>query len=326
VRYGLGAILGVGEGAVQAVVGEREAHGPYRDLVDFCRRVDLKRLNRRTLEAMIRAGALDALGPNRATLMGSLTRAMQAATQAVEAHAAGQPDLFGGLAPGPSAAGEAFPPLPEWPEEQRLVGEKETLGLYLTGHPIEGHVAELGRFVTARLGELNPAERRTVVVAGLVAEIRAINSRRGRMAVVALDDGTARIDVVVYAELYGQRREVLMPDRVLVVEGELGLDERTGGPSLVASQVYDLDQARAAYARGLLIRLEAGGGSPGLVDGLAAVLRPYQEGRTPVYVEYRRPDASARLKLGEAWRVNPTDELLRRLAEVAGPDGVRMEY
>jgi DNA polymerase-3 subunit alpha len=326
VRYGLGAIKGVGEGAVQAVVGEREAHGPYRDLVDFCRRVDLKRLNRRTLEAMIRAGALDALGPNRATLMGSLTRAMQAATQAVEAHAAGQPDLFGGLAPGPSAAGEAFPPLPEWPEEQRLVGEKETLGLYLTGHPIEGHVAELGRFVTARLGELNPAERRTVVVAGLVAEIRAINSRRGRMAVVALDDGTARIDVVVYAELYGQRREVLMPDRVLVVEGELGLDERTGGPSLVASQVYDLDQARAAYARGLLIRLEAGGGSPGLVDGLAAVLRPYQEGRTPVYVEYRRPDASARLKLGEAWRVNPTDELLRRLAEVAGPDGVRMEY
>jgi len=327
IRYGLGAIKGVGEGAVQALVGEREANGPYRDLVDLCRRLDLRRVNRRTLEAMIRAGALDGLGLNRASLMASLTRALQLAAQAGEAHAAGQPDLFGGPSPLPSAAAaEGISTLPEWPDEQRLAGEKETLGLYLTGHPIQRYAAELAQFVTAPLGELNPAQGGRVVVAGLVVEIRAINSRRGRMAVVGLDDGTARVEVVIYADLYGQRREALVPDRVLVVEGELTVDERTGGASVIATQVHDLDQARAAFAKGLLIQLEAGGEAPAMVNGLAAVLRPFQEGRTPVYIEYRRPGASARLKLGDAWRVNPTDELLRRLGELTGADRVSVEY
>jgi DNA polymerase-3 subunit alpha len=326
IRYGLGAIKGVGEGAVQALVAEREANGRYRDLVDFCRRIDPRRLNRRTVEAMIRAGALDALGPNRASLMASLSRALQVATQAGEAHAAGQPDLFGGAGPAGAVAAEVLVSVPEWPDEQRLAGEKETLGLYLTGHPIERHAAELGQLVSARLGDLNPAQGGRVVVAGLVAEIRSINSRRGRMAVVGLDDGTARVEAVVYSDLYGQCRDALAPDRLLVVEGELTLDERTGGGSVVATQVYDLDQARAAFAKRLLIHLEAGAEGEGLVSGLAAVLKPFQEGRTPVYIEYHRPGASARLRLGEDWCVNPTDELLRRLGELTGAERVRVEY
>jgi DNA polymerase-3 subunit alpha len=329
IRYGLGAIKGVGEGAVAALVAERAAHGPYRDLADFCRRVELRKLNRRMLEAMIRAGAFDGLGLNRASLMGSLTAVLQFAARAGEASAAGQPDLFGAL--GPPGAADATPPslvtpLPDWPDEQRLAGEKETLGLYLTGHPIERYRAELAGFVTGTLADLAPAQGGTVVVAGLVTELRTINSRRGRMAVLTLDDRTARIGVVVYTELYTQRREVLAGDRVLVVEGELTVDDRTGGPSVVAQQVHDLDQARAVHARRLLIRIDATQAGHGFVSGLATVLKPFQEGRTPVYIEYRRPDASAELRLGDAWRVNPTEELLRRLGELAGSDRVRVEY
>jgi DNA polymerase-3 subunit alpha len=326
IRYGLGAIKGVGEAAIQATVSERERGGEFRDLVDFCRRVDLRRLNRRMIEAMIRAGALDRLGANRASLMGSLTRALQLATQAGEAHAAGQPDLFGGTISEQAAGAGALAVLPEWPEDQRLTGEKETLGLYLTGHPIERYREELSHFATARLGELGPGQPGSVVLAGLVVDIRTINSRRGRMAIVALDDRTARVEVVVYSDLYSQKRDVLVPDRVLVAEGELAVDERTGGPSLLATQVYDLDQARAAFAKRVLIRLDADQGGQGVVNGLATVLRPFQEGRTPVFIEYRRADASAWLRLGDDWRVNPTDELLRRLTDLAGADRVRVEY
>jgi DNA polymerase-3 subunit alpha len=328
IRYGLGAIKGVGQAAVETLVNDRRTNGPYRDLVDFCRRIDPRRLNRRTVEAMIRAGALDSLGPGRASLMGSLTAALQLAAQASHASEAGQPDLFGGPA-GTRWDGPELPALaecPEWPEQQRLAGEKETLGLYLTGHPIERYRPELARFVTGRLADLAPAQGGAVIVAGLVADMRVINSRRGRMAVLTLDDRTARLEVVVYADLFSERREALATDRVLVVEGELGSDERTGGPSLVAQRVFDLDQARAHFARRLLIRLDAGGSAHGLVDGLATVLRPFQEGRTPVYVEYRRADARAELRLGETWRVNPTEELIRRLADLAGPDRVQVEY
>ena len=326
VRYGLGAIKGVGQAAVDSIVREREGVGQYRDLVDFCRRVDPRRLNRRAIEAMIRAGALDGLGLNRGSLMASLTRALQLAVQAGEASAAGQSDLFGGHTAGAARAPEALVEVPDWPEDQRLAGEKETLGLYLTGHPIERYAGELAQFVTGRIAELGLLQGGTVIVAGLVAEIRAINSRRGRMAVVALDDRTGRLDVVIYSDLFAQCRDALVADRVVVAEGELTADERTGGASLIATQVYDLDRARAIYGKRLLIRLDAAAATPGLVNGIAAALRPFQEGRTPVYVEYRRPGASARLQLGELWRVSPTEELLRRLGELAGPEKICVEY
>jgi DNA polymerase-3 subunit alpha len=327
VRYGLGAIKGVGQAAVEGIVAERVAHGPYRDLTDFCGRSDLKRLNRRTLEALIRAGAMDGLGPNRASLTASLPRALQEAARAGEASAAGQTDLFGGAGgEGPAAAAEVMLEVPEWPEDQRLQGEKETLGLYLTGHPIERYAEELGQFVSGRIADLAPGQGGTVLVGGLCTEVRTINSRRGRMAVATLDDRSGRLDLVVYSDLFAQCREVLGPDRVLVAEGELTLDERTGGASLIATRVQDLDQARALYGKRLLIQLDAGPSSEGILAGLAPVLRPFQEGPTPVYIEYRRPDASARLRLGEEWRVSPTEKLLRRLGELAGPDRVRIEY
>ena len=203
-----------------------------------------------------------------------------------------------------------------------LIGDVAGLG---DEHLVDVHIGHLRRKLAA-VADLAPGQGGTVLVGGLCTEVRTINSRRGRMAVATLDDRSGRLDLVVYSDLFAQCREVLGPDRVLVAEGELTLDERTGGASLIATRVQDLDQARALYGKRLLIQLDAGPSSEGILAGLAPVLRPFQEGPTPVYIEYRRPDASARLRLGEEWRVSPTEKLLRRLGELAGPDRVRIEY
>ncbi len=326
IRYGLGAIKGVGEGAVESVMAERRAHGPFTDLFDFCRRVDTRRLNRRALEAMIKAGALDSLGGGRAALMATLTRALQAAEQHGRASAAGQDDLFGAALAAPVEDAPGLQEVPEWGDDERLAGEKETLGLYLTGHPIDRHLAELERFVSGRLEAIRPPRPENVVVAGLVVDLRTIESKRGRMAVLTLDDRSARMEVTVFSDTYQEYRPLLARDALLVVEGEAGPDERNGGWSVTARRVHDITAARGAFAKRLHVRLEGDGVANGIAGRLAEVLGPFREGGTPVYVDYARPGAEARLRLGDEWRVTPSDELLHRLGELAGEDGVAVEY
>ncbi len=325
IHYGLGAIKGVGHAAIENMMAERREHGAYRDLFDFCQRVDTRRFNRRTLEAMTRAGALDRLGPTRAAMMATLTRALQAADQLSRDRAVGQADLFGASAAAPAQT-EGFIDVSEWPEEQRLAGEKETLGLYLTGHPIARYEHELSRFTTERLADLGPSRRRTVTVAGLVTALRTINSKRGRMAIITLDDRTARLEAAIYSDVYQHYRDVLCQDKLLVVEGEVAADDYTGGHSMSVQKVYDMDQARAAFAKRLRITVSAERAGSGFPHALKDVLEPYREGRIPVFVDYQRPDATARLRLGEGWLVNPTDELLHRLSELAGESRVQVDY
>ncbi len=327
ILYGLGAIKGVGDAAIEAILAER-SDAPYRDLFDFCRRVDTRRANRRVIEALIRAGALDGLGPGRASMMATLTLALHAAEQYARDRAAGQNDLFGGVVP--EAEGEAeseFTPAPEWDEEERLAAEKETLGLYLTGHPISRYERELDRITSTRLRDLRPRPGQRQVIAGLVVQMRTNRSRNGRMAVLALDDRTARADVVVYSELYERHRELLVCDRVLVVEGEAGEDEFSGGCSLVAEALYDLDQARARHARALVVRLGSVHPRNGLAEELAAALRAFAEGPIPVRIECTVPaGAAVELELGERWRVRPEEALLRRLRELLGEGAVELRY
>ncbi len=332
IRYGLGAIKGVGQGAIEGLVAERERGGPFQDLYDFCRRVDLHRVNRRVLEALVRAGALDGLGPNRATLMARLPTALQLAEQHERDAGAGQVDLFGGVMPAAAEAEAA--PLPEWDEAQRLQGEKETLGLYLTGHPISRYEAELERFVTARLAVLRGedadgvamGEERPVVVAGLVVGLRLRNTRRGRMAFAVLDDRTARMEVRVFPEVYERCRNQLVRDRVLVVEGTLAFDDYSGTRQVTADRVHDLPEARALFARRLVIRVDREQAGNGFAAGLARILEPYREGGVPVALDYSNGAARARLALGREWAVRPEDELLHRLVELAGSDAVELEY
>jgi DNA polymerase-3 subunit alpha len=339
VVYGIGAIKGVGESAIEAMLEARQEGDAFRDLWDFCRRIDLHKANRRVLEALIRAGALDELGKNRATLMEQLPMAIKLAEQHRESQAAGQVDLFGMV--GESAAAEPDPQLAgrvwdEWEEEERLQGEKETLGLYLTGHPVNRFDKEINALVGARIGNLlsspkgrGDREPRTVV--GLVVGVRHGKTQRGRMGSVVLDDRTGRMEVTVFSELYEQARELLAVDRMLAITGTLSFDDYRDNWSLRANEVRNLEQAREAAADHILIEIDlsdpkdhATGGV--LVESLREILSAFRGGAMAVQVVYRRPGARARLVLGEDWRVQPTDELLKRLRHFLGADSVHVSY
>ncbi len=328
IYYGLGAIKGVGTAATDNMVEERERNGPYKDLFDFCRRIDQRRVNRRVLEALIRAGALDQLGPRRAVLMASLSAALQAAEQHGRDSAAGQDDLFGHAVPATSdASALRFVDAPEWSDQQRLEGEKDTLGLYLTGHPIEQYEHELAQFVKIRIASLKPERDQTVVIAGLVVAIRARVSKRGdRMAFVILDDRSGRIELAVFSEAYNRFRNYLVKDKLLVVEGTVSVDEYSGGFKMSAERIFDIDEAREQYARRVEIGVSAAQAGNGFSHSLAQVLEPFREGRCPVWLDYLGDGARARLVLGPEWRVRPSDALIHRLKELAGEDKVRVIY
>jgi len=329
VVYGLGAIKGVGEGAIEGIVAEREAHGPYTDLFDFCKRIDLKKANRRVLEALIRAGALDGLGPNRATLMAALPQALQVAEQHLQNHQAGVEDLFG-FAPAvgsDTSSPTAYEEVPEWNDEIRLNGEKETLGLYLTGHPIDRFLPELAHFTTCRLAELAADRPRAVTVAGLVVALRTRPTKRGdRMGFVTLDDRSGRLEVTLFGDSYARFQHLISEDKVIVVQGEVRHDDYSGGLVLRAEEVFDLELARNHFAKRLVVQVDAPRAGNGFADALERVLGPYCEGRCPVQLEYANGRARARMTLGEQWRVRPSDELLHRLEQLAGPETVRLEY
>jgi len=339
IRYGLGAIKGVGQGAVEGMLAERNAHGPFRDLQELCRRLDLNRVNRRVLEALVRAGALDSLGANRATLLHQLPAAMQAAEQHSRAQAAGQVDLFGLEAATPAEAEVIEAPhetLPEWSEPVRLAGERETLGLYLTGHPFAEFERELAPILSGRIADVGGPRPvggndggwrgpgRTVTVAGLVLEIR----KRGNRTSCVLDDRSGRIEVTLFDDVFQQHRALIARDAILVVEGSLRFDDFADDWRIAARRIIDVAQARELYARRLVLRWPRATNGDGsrVITALEQALRPSRGGRCAVAVRYAGADARADLLLGEEWSVRPSQDLVELLRQIVGRDGVELVY
>jgi DNA polymerase-3 subunit alpha len=241
--------------------------------------------------------------------------------------ASGQNDMFGVAEPLAEEEAGQFILAKDWDDEIRLTGEKETLGLYLTGHPIDRYEHEIRQFVSTRIANLNPKSEQTITVAGLVVAMRTMNTKRGdRIAFITLDDRTGRLELAVFSEAYNHYRDLIAKDRLLVVEGEVSVDDYTGGLKMSANKIYDIDHAREAFARQLVLKVDEAKAGNGFIRELAEVLGPYREGHCPVRVDYLRPDASAQIQLGAGWRVKPTDELIRRLDDLAGRDQVRVEY
>ncbi len=348
VVYGLGAIKGVGESAIESIIEARRGEGEFRDLFEFCRRIDLRKVNRRVLESLIRAGALDSLGANRATMMQQLPTALKMAEQHNATREAGQNDLFGMAEPDPVGAPEEqlmLQAVEEWEEEQRLQGEKETLGLYLTGHPVARYEPELPGLGITRIATVLQDEgassggngggrgrRERVMVAGLALSVSHRQTQRGRMGTLVLDDRSGRIEVTLFADAYEAYSNLLVADRVLVVAGSASYDEYRGGMSIRADQVFEFQQARGIHARAIQLhadirQLNGNGGSGGdFLRQMEKVLTPYRGGNCGVQMTYRRADASALLQFGEAWRVDPSDELIRRLERLLGPEHVSVLY
>lgn len=325
--YGIGAIKGVGEAAVQSIVEERKNHGRFTDLFDFCNRVDLKKVNRRNLEAMIRAGALDALGPSRSIMMASLEHAIKSAEQFKKDQQLGQNDLFG--SPTDTSSGEkpVFAKVRPWPEEKILQGEKETLGLYLTGHPIDRYLPEIKQFCSWRLNALQPTRRgESVTVAGLIVAIRMMKTKKGlNWAIVSLDDQSGRVDLMVFNELYELNKEILRKDQVIVAKGEISNDDFSGGLKMSASEISSLIWVREQKAQYLEVELDFNQ-SLDLAKDIVSALQPCKGGLCPVHFRSKLGNLHFDQIAGGDWSVKPTDELLFNLSNIKGCKRVKVVY
>lgn len=341
VVYGLGAIKGVGEGPVEAIVEAHQQGKDFKDLFDFCARVDLKRINKRTLYALVSSGALDRLGPffseeakayqdgidrNRAALMAAMEEAIQAAGQAARDRESGNMDLFGGL-----FAAEEEDAYAEYRNarpltlKERLKGEKDTLGLYLTGHPIEEYEQEVRRFARQKIVDLRPS-RDAQTVAGLIVAQRVMRNKKGdRMAFITLDDRSGRIEASLFAEAFNQAHGLLQTDTLVVVEGEVSHDDFSGGLRFRARRVMGLEEARTSLAESLRLRVNATILHAENIERLRNLLQQFH-GSCPVSLEYGGEQAIAELQLDESWQVEPADGLIQGLRDLFGHDNVFLVY
>lgn len=326
--YGIGAVKGVGEGPIEAILEARDRDGPFRDLFDFCNRVDIKKLNKRVMEKLILSGAMDRLGPHRAALMATLEEAMRAAEQHAKAQAVGQVDMFGVLTEEIDDVKKAFANVPHWPDKVWLEGERETLGLYLTGHPINQYSGELRRYTSGRLCDLHPTSRDTVTTAaGLVIAARSMVTKRGnKMGIFTLDDRSGRLDVTLFSEALEKYEELMQKDRILVVSGQVSFDDFSGGLKMSARELLDINDARERFARAIRISLDEQRIDERFFPRLCEILEPARAGVCPVQVNYRRPGSRVRLTLGTEWRVTPTDQLIDDLRVLLGRERVELVF
>ncbi len=322
--YGLGAIKGVGEQAMQSVIDSRRQFGPYTDLFDFCHRIDLKKINKRTLEALIRAGALDCLGIERASLMAQLPEAVQAAEQARSNRESGIMDLFGEVE---EVQRKPAKPVKPWSDEVRLKGEKDTLGLYLTGHPIDVYRQELKAFIPVKLNEITATRRGvTTVYAGLVIDVANFPNR----VVIVLDDGTARIEVSCNHERFQRFKDIIQVERVVVFEGEIYEREGFERPMGRLTKAFTLNEIRQKRANSIQIKLTEEFMQATLAKDLQNIILPFCNVDMHQHITLQllidQPYAQAELQLGPQWKVAPLDELLAKLRDYFSKDNIYIEY
>jgi DNA polymerase III subunit alpha len=312
--YGLGAIKGVGFAALENCLENRTKEGPFADLFDFCNRGDSRKINRRVIDSLIRSGAMDCFNLGRATLLMSLDKALQQAEQMRRNEELGQIDLFSlsQIEDGKQSHLD-YVNVPEWPDEIRLLGEKETLGLYLTGHPICKFENELTQFITTKIVDLKPDKNKQVTIAGLVIGVRTLFTKsNNRMAVVTLDDRTDRIELIVFSDLFAQYRDFFEHDKIIIAEGEVTIDEFTEGYRMIARKIFTLDQKRL-LARKIKLPIHSKECKERTIEELWEILKDARGGACGINILYQNERGSAQLSLGEEWQIHLTQKTLERL-------------
>ncbi len=336
--YGLGAIKGVGESAIEEILRERSEQGNYLGLYDLCKRVDLRKVNRRVLEGLCRAGAFDVFDPNRAAHLAELPTIVRVAEQHGKMAETGQDDLFGlgGGAKEVEEKSEVYTTDTElWSDQERLAAEKLTLGLYLTGHPIDQYESEIRQFTRGTIAELladveRSKGRMEARVAGLVVEIRTRQTKQGKtMGFATIDDRTGRLEIAAFGDKYETYRSIFSKDTLLVAEGALSVDDYTNSLRLSVDTLYDINQAREQFARTLQMRWHINGEAAetkAFMTELQSTLQAFKGGPCPIVINYTSQEGKATIQLGDGWRVHPTDELLLRIKRLTGVSGVEVKY
>lgn len=325
IRYGLGAIKGLGTGAIEMLIEQRRQQ-KFSDLFDLCHRIDLQKINRRSLEALIFSGSLDSFGINRASLLANIEAALQAADQKSLEKVSGQKDFFGldMISHSSQMVKEE-----DWPKLQRLQSEKEVLGFYLSGHPLENYATELAHFISTPLAELTSKAGQLITIAGWVLTIRSLWTKRGdRMAVLNLEDASGRLEVTLFSDTYTKYREKLNKDKLLIIEGEIQRDEFTGNTRVLGKKILDIREARESHAKNILIKLSKSVINPSLLDDLKKIMSNFCPGLCFTRIAYIHPELKAQvyLTLGDNWRVKPEEDLLKALRESFGEESISIQY
>ena len=331
VLYGLGAIKGLGEGPIEAIITARE-HGEFKDIFDFCARVDGRKVNKRALEAMIRGGAMDQIGPEgdisyrRAVMLACMDEAVKLAEQHIRNQVSGMGDLFGDsiVDSAPEISYLAFDDVKSLSVKDRLNGEKDTLGLYLTGHPIDEYESELKKMFPHRIANLRSGKD-SLTISGMIVAMRILKNKRGdNFAFLTLDDKSGRIEISVWAEKFNAYRDILVKDALLVIKGVISEDDFTGGLKMVAESIQSIYQARCSKL--LCLELLVSEASTDWVDKFRSTINGYRNGNCSVFVNYEQEYARCALKLGSDWKVQPQDGLLIALREQFGEKSVILRY
>ncbi len=321
ILYGLGAIKGLGEGAIHSIIEERQQNGPFTSLFNFCQRMDTRKINRRALDALIKSGAFDCWDLERSTLFASLEKALKVAEKLHKNQLSGQVDLFSLFE---EPAEQSYLSSKPWSEIYRLNCEKETLGLYLTGHPAKQYMLEFKSFVKA-IGHLNSSSTKKAVVCGLVSGLRRVMTKRGKkLLIINFEDASGRLDIVVFSEVFEALPLPVQVGQILIIEGEISKDEYSGGVKMNATQLYQLAEARTRFANCLTLNLAAD--EEEFLNPLKALLSAHK-GDCAVQINYKANlKVNVRLSLGCAWWVRPSDELLQSLENLLGLEKAKMVY
>lgn len=335
VFYGLGAVKGVGQGAIEAIIDSR-AEDSFTSLDEFCERVDSARKSRKLLEALIKAGAMDCFSKNRAALMAHLKFALQSAEQQANNQNAGMTDMFAELAP--EVTVKPLPNCDPWDEKKRLMQEKEALGLFLTGHPLLIVASEIKQISSTNLSQwlalLNTGDTsvtryrqkaKPTTVCGLVVDIRVKNGSYGREAFVTLDDRSGRVDVRVSPALLQEIETIVTKDLVWVVDGGIAYDDFNNGVKLKAERVQLLDDYRLQNAR--LLHIKLNGNSDQVIDKLVNELKQHQgHNGLPIAFHMQKDGYNFDLKTEGDWSVIPSEQCLLSLAKHLDQKNFRVEY
>ena len=334
VIYGLGAIKGLGEGPVSNILAARTDGGPFKDLFDFCARVDGRKVNKRAIEAMIRSGAFDEIGPEgdigyrRAVMLAAMDEAVKLAEQHARNTISGMCDLFGEsvVESASDINYSSYGAARSLSVRERLNGERDTLGLYLTGHPIDEYEEELQRMHPNRISVLRPGKE-SATVSGMVVGMRVMKNKRGEsFAFLTLDDKSGRLEVSVFAEKFNVYRDILVKDALLVVQGGVSEDSFTGGLKMLAESIQSIYEARCSKIKYLSVSIDSSRYTEQWVETLHHSVSSYSDGNCPLEIDYTTASASGRLKVGNQWRVQPRDELIGLLREEFGKHSVTLHY
>ena len=330
ISYGLAAIKGVGQGLAEAIVAERHARGRFENLLDLCSRVDPNKLNRRALEALARAGALDELGENRPSLLAAIGDTLRFAQRHARDDSAGQSTLFGGEDSG-GALAQVLAAVDDWSSRERLAAERESLGLYLSGHPFDEYAPHCGHFTNGSIASIVAAlpkdaqharGRKTVMLAGMVMDLR----RRGNGMTIVVDDHSRSIEVALFDEVRSRHQHLIARDALLVVRGQLRYDRFLHDWSVLAESLHAVEDAIEQRARRLTICLDSGNGSRPTIENIKRLLESYRPGKCEVCVKYCGSSAVATLTLGQDWMIRPTRDLRERLDRLLGEKQVSVHY